>query len=96
MKAFWVLVLIVFLGSGCGGALNSKEKGEVPKEFCGQSTGGDCQSDADCIAGGCSSQVCSSKSEGPIITTCEWRECYQSELFGVQCGCVENKCQWHK
>jgi len=67
-----------------------------PTEFCGTSTKGQCSSDADCIAGGCSGQVCQSKSEEPAITTCEYRDCYNNQAYGVVCKCVNNKCQWKK
>jgi eight-cysteine-cluster-containing protein len=62
--------------------------------FCGWSTEGACQSDADCVTGGCSGQVCQSKDEEPVITTCEYRECYDENAYGVGCGCVAGKCQW--
>jgi eight-cysteine-cluster-containing protein len=64
------------------------------KSFCGTSTNGTCSSDSDCIRGGCSSQVCQSKFEEPVITTCEWRDCYEYEDVGVSCGCQGGKCQW--
>jgi len=63
-------------------------------DFCGRSTNGQCSSDADCITGGCSGQVCQSKSEEPVITTCEYTECYNAQTYGVICSCVNSKCQW--
>jgi eight-cysteine-cluster-containing protein len=66
-----------------------------PKEkFCGRSTFGKCESDEDCVTGGCSGQVCQSRFEKPVITTCEWKECYNAEKYGMMCKCVEGKCQW--
>jgi len=64
--------------------------------FCGWSTGGECESDADCMAGGCSGQVCQSKKEAPVVTTCEYRECYSAANYGLSCSCVNNKCEWSK
>ncbi len=64
------------------------------KSFCGTSTNGTCSSDSDCMRGGCSSQVCQSKFEEPIITTCEWKDCYEYEDVGVSCGCWAGKCRW--
>jgi len=64
-------------------------------EFCGTSTNGQCAVDSDCIEGGCSGQVCQSKNEEPVITTCEYRDCYNAENYGKVCGCIDNKCQWH-
>lgn len=62
--------------------------------FCGTSTNGQCSTDSDCMTGGCSGQVCQSKSEEPVITTCEYTECYNAQIYGVTCGCLDNKCQW--
>ena len=74
---------------------------EIPEQipvnndsFCGWSTNKECSSDSDCVAGGCSGQVCYSSSEEPAITTCEYRDCYDAEKYGLSCGCVENKCRW--
>ena len=67
---------------------------ETKEEFCGTSTKGSCASSADCVTGGCSGQVCQSKNEEPVITTCEWTGCYDETQYGLSCKCVENKCQW--
>ncbi len=66
------------------------------KEFCGRSTYGKCKTDEDCVIDGCSGQVCRSKEEGKVMTTCEWLDCYDYKKFGYECGCVEGKCQWVK
>ena len=53
----------------------------------------ECGSDADCITGGCSGQICQSKNSEPAITTCEWREeysCYKP----TGCACKNGKCVW--
>jgi len=63
-------------------------------EFCGISTDGQCSTDSDCMVGGCSGQVCQSKSEEPVITTCEWRNCYRAIDYEAECKCSNNKCQW--
>lgn len=91
--------------AGSGGTCIKKEKCaeivaticvELKSDFCGRSTYGSCKTDDDCLKGGCSSQICHSKSEEPIVSTCEWRDCYNAEAYGVKCGCFENKCQWTK
>lgn len=64
--------------------------------FCGTSTYGNCNSNSDCMTGGCSGQVCQSKNEEPIITTCEYRDCYNASAYDVKCECLNNKCQWTK
>jgi len=64
------------------------------EEFCGTSTYGSCASDSDCIAGGCSGQLCQSKNDELLGTTCEWKECYRAKDYGFECSCVDKKCQW--
>ena len=63
--------------------------------FCGLSTHGKCTSDSDCTVGGCSGELCQSKNNEPIETSCEWKDCYDDEVYGVECKCVDNKCQWN-
>lgn len=65
-------------------------------EFCGWSTGGECGSDNDCVAGGCGGQVCQSKNEPAVVTTCEYRDCYEASKYGLSCRCVSNGCTWSK
>jgi eight-cysteine-cluster-containing protein len=64
--------------------------------FCGTSSLASCTVEADCVAGGCSGQLCYGKSEPPKATTCEWTECYDAQKYGVSCGCVAQKCAWTK
>jgi len=68
---------------------------ELPSEFCGYSTYGKCEADSDCVIGGCSGQVCQSKNE-KIITTCEWKDCYNAKKYNLKCRCINGKCQWSK
>jgi len=63
-------------------------------EFCGTSTYGACETDADCLRAGCSDSVCQSVGEESVITTCEFKECYNAEKYNARCVCLENKCQW--
>jgi eight-cysteine-cluster-containing protein len=64
--------------------------------FCGLSTLGGCVDDAECVKGGCSGDVCQSINEVPAITTCEWKDCYSAEKYGLKCKCTAEKCQWSK
>ncbi len=64
------------------------------EEFCGTSTYGACETDADCLRAGCSDSVCQSVGEESVITTCEFKECYNAEKYNARCVCLENKCQW--
>ncbi len=76
---------------GLSGEAQKLEKREL--EFCGWSTYASCKTDSDCRVGGCSGQVCMGAGED-IVTTCEWKECYNPS--GMRCGCVNNACQWVK
>lgn len=54
---------------------------------------GECASDADCVASGCSQELCTSKAaaaEG-LMSTCEMRPCFK---VLDACGCVEGRCSW--
>ena len=68
---------------------------EPPIEgFCGTSTLGACSMDSDCVKGGCSGQVCQSKDEEQLATTCEYRDCYNDKDYGLECKCESDKCKW--
>jgi len=76
-------------------SLDSRKKILSPNlEFCRKSTYSECQSDDDCIVTGCFNQICQSKYEEMIVTTCEFRECFDASKFGVSCKCIDNMCQW--
>jgi len=64
------------------------------EEFCGSSTEYACETNSDCKIAGCSSQLCMGSDEGGGFTTCDARICYNNEIYGLECGCFENKCQW--
>jgi eight-cysteine-cluster-containing protein len=66
-----------------------------PESFCGRSTNATCKTDSDCVKGGCSSQICQGKAEEPMITTCEYRDCYNAAAYNLSCGCDEGKCRWN-
>jgi len=61
--------------------------------FCGTSTKDTCSSSADCIAGGCSRQICGSAKNGGLISTCEWKDCYANK-DAYKCDCINQQCQW--
>ncbi|OYT41456.1 MAG: hypothetical protein B6U78_02930 [Candidatus Aenigmarchaeota archaeon ex4484_224] len=66
----------------------------LKNEFCGISTFGKCFSDKDCIVDGCNSEVCRSVFEDKVFTVCQWKECYNWKKFGIECKCINGKCQW--
>lgn len=81
-KLFFILFFIIF--TGC-----------IPDEpFCGTSTYAECETSNDCIDAGCSGQICQSIEEPLSFTTCEFKPCYEPNIYGVKCQCIENKCQW--
>lgn len=79
----FMLLLIV----GCGKTPSEPQppvEGEV-----------ECVTDDDCLKGGCSSTICQSRDAPPVFTTCEYLpeyDCYK----GIECGCVNGKCDWGK
>lgn len=54
----------------------------------------ECSKDADCLASGCSGQLCIPRDEADAaFSTCEWRDeyaCYRED----DCICNNNKCKW--
>lgn len=75
-------------------------KGELPPpdlgDFCGTSTYAECDSDVDCIRGGCSGEICQSAHQEPVITPCWWRDCFDTDKHKTFCLCMNHKCQWWK
>ncbi|MCB9803193.1 eight-cysteine-cluster domain-containing protein [Candidatus Nomurabacteria bacterium] len=99
------LLVILLLISGCGilsepnqveQAINDVEPIIQNKDFCGTSTFGFCQQEADCIVAGCSGQICGSRFEEKMSSDCQWKECYDKTDYGLVCGCLKQKCQWYK
>lgn len=80
----WYLFLLVFVV-----ACTSAQVPELGPEI-------HCQSDVDCVAAGCSGQICvPAYKAADIVTTCEYLEeyiCYQE----ANCGCVQGVCSWPK
>ena len=68
---------------------------DCKEEFCGWSTYARCKSDEQCVQDGCNGEVCKGFKERPIITACIILPCADNEAYGMECGCVENQCQWH-
>lgn len=66
------------------------------ENFCGSSTFAACEEDIDCVVGGCSQAVCQGANEEPAITTCEFRECYNTTKYDAECKCEDKKCRWDR
>lgn len=79
------LLFILLLLSGCV---------QLKEPFCGTSTYSECTENKECVITGCSSQICQSTQDEQAFTTCEYKECYNPELYNLECNCVVNKCQW--
>ena len=78
-----------------GGKVASSVFTQIPREeFCGRSTMSYCTSDLDCVRGGCSASICQAKADEQMLTTCEYRDCYDASRYGLTCGCFSGKCQW--
>lgn len=93
--AAMALGILAVLVAGVKWGVLKQDSGTAEKAaFCGWSTGGECSSDEDCTVGGCSSQVCMAESEGGMVTTCEWRNCYDADAYDLSCKCVGGECRW--
>lgn len=51
----------------------------------------ECASDADCMASGCSKEVCAAEE---MMTACDVQAWPQGE--GASCGCVDKQCVWYR
>jgi inhibitor of cysteine peptidase len=63
------------------------------KEFCGTSTLAKCTADDDCMTGGCSGEVCMGIKQD-ISTDCKYSDCFDSDKYDKNCGCVKGECRW--
>jgi len=54
---------------------------------------GECSADADCVAAGCSKELCIStkEAESGVMSTCEMRPCF---TVLETCGCDAGRCRW--
>lgn len=77
----------------CKGLLPPEEE---QKEYYGRPTYGNCQTDDDCIFGGCNAEICQSRNEESIVSICLAPEKPTPKQLGYQCRCIVNKCQWSK
>ncbi|MDD5651163.1 MAG: eight-cysteine-cluster domain-containing protein [Candidatus Nanoarchaeia archaeon] len=64
-------------------------------DFCGTSKLDSCNSNEDCVVGGCSSQICQSKDNEPSMSTCEYQSCYNPVSYNLTCKCVNSQCKWN-
>lgn len=58
----------------------------------GPESDGECASDEDCVAVGCSSEICTTRDKGAgMMSTCDNKPCYAAL---DTCGCAAGRCQW--
>lgn len=65
------------------------------QDFHGSSTKGRCTSSSDCIITGCNLEICQTKFEEPLVSTCEYNPPYPKDK-GYHCLCIINQCEWSK
>ncbi|MEM0475772.1 MAG: eight-cysteine-cluster domain-containing protein [Candidatus Norongarragalinales archaeon] len=53
-----------------------------------------CSTDADCVVGGCSGELCGLRGE-ELVSTCVWKPEYAC-FEKTTCGCVDGKCEWKR
>ncbi len=90
------IICMKFMSMGCDCGENRCWNGTscVPEKEFETKPIGECSTDSDCGAGGCSGQVCTTAEKASeIITTCEFLPEYEC-LKLTTCGCVEGKCRW--
>ncbi len=56
---------------------------------CARNTGAQCESDRDCVQGGCGGELCYNPAYGQIATTCDC-----TAPTNLSCGCVNGVCTW--
>jgi eight-cysteine-cluster-containing protein len=53
----------------------------------------ECSSDADCVIGGCSHELCAAKSAGTPVSSCIWKPEYACYKLS-RCRCISGGCGW--
>ena len=75
----------VFASGKCG------DDREIASGWCVKNSLDSCETDADCVSGGCGGELCYNPAEGGGISTCECT----SPTNVTGCGCVAGKCAWY-
>lgn len=87
-----LLIILLTTAFGCTADV-AEDKGS--DNIGGNQNMAECDSDSDCITGGCSNTICMPKDQEPIMTTCEYKEeydCYND----IECRCIAGECGWDK
>ena len=83
---YFILLIVTILLCSCNE--NTSPRKNNPD------TNTDCKLDSDCIAAGCSGELCLLKDKAPdILTTCEFKPEYEC-LSLTTCSCDKGNCGW--
>ena len=88
VKLIFLFAFVLVFCSGC-----IYEEQEI--EFFGSSTNGVCSVHDDCIVSGCNNEICQSQSEELLSSVCVVPEKLTPLQVGLECRCIDNKCQWN-
>jgi len=64
---------------------------EIASGMCVKNSLDECETDADCVAGGCGGELCYNSASGNGISTCEC----STPTGPTGCGCVAGQCAWY-
>ena len=85
----WCDDLCANYGDCCGDA--TFYCGEVATGTCVKNSLHSCETDADCVAGGCGGELCHNPAMGGGISTCECT----APTGPDGCGCIAGQCAWY-
>jgi len=78
--------------TGVAGPTPAHLYAECKERVEGRQVAGECDTDADCVASGCSGEVCLARANAEgLVTTCEVLPCF---AVLTACGCIEGSCSW--
>ncbi|VVC72122.1 Uncharacterised protein [uncultured archaeon] len=90
LAALACISAMLLLGCIGGNAPTPAPATPAPSPSATPGAGLECSTDSDCMATGCSGQLCANRS---ISTTCEYRREYACYRL-TSCGCSGGKCVW--
>ncbi len=69
------------------------EETNKQNDFCGTSTKSYCESNQDCITGGCNGEICENTTDS-VFSTCQALDCFDNRKYELNCKCINNECIW--
>jgi hypothetical protein len=73
---------------------DDKPSYELENEFCGYDGFDSCSSDSDCHIIGRHQHICAGLNREDMPVGSTWKECYDHNVYGKDCECVDNSCKW--